>query len=124
MNLETARAFVLQQTDPSAADQTFLGRLRLGEPPLPGQITSLLLALKVIFEELRGQPQLDRTLIWALYALATEAPACVQRGSQAGSRWPPLLMDDLARLRAAAESILSDQWREVSSEQWRQSAQA
>jgi len=53
MDYETARRFLINMTNGNNPD-TFLGRLQQGEPPIPGQVTSILLSLKVLFTALQG----------------------------------------------------------------------
>jgi len=108
MDVDTARAFVLRQAgvaEPERTD-TFLYRLRQGQPPVPGQVTSLLLALKVLFEGLKTETHLERPLAAALFLLAHDSRRQFIAGTQAGVSWPPLLSDDLARIAQAVEAIL------------------
>lgn len=113
MDFDTAREFVLRQTtqlDPNRTD-AFIVHLRQGKPPVPGQVTSLLLALKVLFEGLRQEPTLDRTLVAALLILAYESRQLFDAGVVAGVAWPPLLNDDLVRIAKAVTSIVVDDWQ-------------
>ncbi|HIK45182.1 MAG TPA: Dethiobiotin synthetase, partial [Leptolyngbyaceae cyanobacterium M65_K2018_010] len=88
---------------------TFISCLRQGKPPVPGQVTSLLLALKVLYEGLKDEPTLDRPLVQALFAIAYESRQLFNQGQQRGIDWPPLLDDDLNRLGKAAQSIILGQ---------------
>ncbi|MBD2101820.1 Dethiobiotin synthetase [Leptolyngbya sp. FACHB-261] len=116
MNFDTARAFLIRQAACAPLNgsglqdhQMLLSRIRRGLPPLPGQMTSILLALKVVFEGLRGQTHLDRLLVMALHTLATEPSLQLQQRYPAQT-WPPLLDDDLAQVTRAVESIFADSW--------------
>jgi hypothetical protein len=113
MDFETARQFVLRQTLDGADDRPdrFILRLRQGHPPVPGQVTSLLLALKVLFEGLKHEPSLERPLVQALFVLAYESRQLYQAGQQAGVTWPPMLDDDLVRIAKAVQSILEGTWQ-------------
>jgi hypothetical protein len=114
MDFETAWQFVLRQTTIEPIEdqsETFMLRLKQGNPPIPGQVTSLLLALKVLFEGLKNEPALDRTLIQALFALACESRQLFDKGKQAGVTWPPLLDEDLGRITKAAQSIVTGVWQ-------------
>jgi hypothetical protein len=113
MDFETARQFVLRQTLDTSDDvpDRFILRLRQGQPPVPGQVTSLLLALKVLFEGLKDEPSLGRPLVQALFALAHESRQLYQAGEQAGVTWPPMLDDDLVRIAKSVQSIISGTWQ-------------
>ena len=67
MNYEIARKLLIDQTSSPDNPDTLLSRLQQGKPPVPGQVTSTLLALKVVFEALKTAPSLDRELVFALY---------------------------------------------------------
>lgn len=88
-----------------------LARLRQGTPPIPGQVTSILLALKVVFEALRDEPEIERELASALYLLATESRQWFDAGRKSGVAWPPLLNEDLARIASAVKSIFLGVWQ-------------
>ncbi|MGB3519258.1 MAG: hypothetical protein WBA43_22600 [Elainellaceae cyanobacterium] len=111
MDYETAHHILLTQGQVPAADPNqFLMRLQTGRPPVPGQVTTILLALKVIFEELREVPTLDRDLANALYQLAGDSRRWYDQGRQQGLDWPPLLDEDLQRIAIAVRSIFADTW--------------
>nr|WP_199322010.1 Dethiobiotin synthetase [Leptolyngbya sp. FACHB-321] len=86
-------------------------RLQQGQPPIPGQITSLLLALKVVFEALREADVFERELVGSLYLLASESRQQFEHGLQSGVAWPPLLDEDLNRIAAAVRSIFIGTWQ-------------
>ncbi|NJL49555.1 MAG: Dethiobiotin synthetase [Leptolyngbyaceae cyanobacterium SM2_5_2] len=113
MDFDTAYQFVLRQTlDPTDdLPDTFVACLRQGKPPIPGQVTSLLLALKVLYEGLKAEPALERSLVQALFALSYESRQLYNQGTKRGVDWPPLLDDDLTRLGKAAQSIILGQWQ-------------
>lgn len=92
-------------------DDNFLLRLTQGKPPLPGEVTAILLALKIVFEELQNQTILDRNMVLALHLLAFESQRLFEAGRSAGVRWPPLLKEDLQRIAASVASIFADEWR-------------
>jgi hypothetical protein len=112
VDYETARRFLVNQG--LASDQNsdaLLTRLKQGKPPVPGQVTSILLALKVVFEGLKGVPNLDRELASSLYLLATEGRQQFQQGLRTGVSWPPLLDEDLSRIAIAVKSIFLGIWQ-------------
>ncbi|MGF1567549.1 MAG: Dethiobiotin synthetase [Nodosilinea sp.] len=113
MDFDTARQFLLGQTLTASEDRpdTFIACLRQGQPPVPGQVTSLLLALKVLFEGLKDEPTLDRPLVQAMLVLAYESRQLYDQGQQAGIPWPPLLDDDLTRMAKAVQSIVFGTWQ-------------
>lgn len=113
MDFDTARQFVLRQTLGTSDDlpDTFIACLRQGKPPIPGQVTSLLLALKVLFAGLQQEPSLDRPLVQALFILSYESRQLFNAGQKTGVTWPPMLDDDLVRLAKGAQSIIFGEWQ-------------
>jgi hypothetical protein len=109
MDFETARQFLFRQTIQPQEDRedSFYNRLRQGQPPVPGQVTSLLLALKVLSEGLHNEPALDKEMVQALFILAYESRQLYESGQKSGVIWPPLLDDDLKRIAAAVKGIIS-----------------
>lgn len=109
MDLQTAQQALVTQTLPQyETETTFLSRLRQGHPPVPGQVTSLLLALKVVQDGLRGAPELNRVLAHSLFLLTYESRNLFEAGRAAGVNWPPLLDEDLERIAIAAYKIFID----------------
>lgn len=109
MDFQKARQELIRQTlPPYETNDTFLGRLRRGYPPVPGQVTSLLLALKVLYEGLRSATEIDRELAQALFLIAYDSRNLFESGRAAGVSWPPLLDDDLARIAIAAYRIFEN----------------
>jgi hypothetical protein len=112
MNYETARKLLIDQTITTEENpDALLTRMKQGKPPVPGQITSILLALKVVFEALKDAKSLDRELALALYQLSVKAQQLFAAGRKAGIDWPPLLKEDLVRISLASESIFSGTWQ-------------
>ncbi|MEH1963876.1 MAG: Dethiobiotin synthetase [Nostoc sp.] len=112
MNYETARKLVIDQTIITEENpDALLTRMKQGKPPVPGQITSILLALKVVFEALKDAKSLDRELALALYQLSIKAQQLFAAGRKAGVDWPPVLKEDLLRISLASESIFSGIWQ-------------
>lgn len=112
MNYDTARKVLIDQTlikedNPDA----LLIRMQQGKPPIPGQITSILLALKVVFEGLKEATTLDRELCYALFLLTIKTQYTFAAGRKAGVDWPPLLKEDLLRIGTSCESIFSGVWQ-------------
>ena len=111
MDYKTARSILIHQgTTSDPTTDTFLMRLKQGKPPIPGQVTTLLLALKVVFEGLRTASTLDRELVYALYLLSFESRQHFEAGIRAGVDWPPLLKEDLKRISRAVKSIYAGVW--------------
>jgi len=111
MDYKTARSFLINQgiaSDKNA--DTFLMRLKQGKAPIPGQVTNMLLALKIVFEGLRSSPTIDRELVYSLYLLSFESRQQFETGRQAGVNWPPLLDEDLKRIDRAVKSIFAGVW--------------
>ncbi|MGB3240371.1 MAG: hypothetical protein WBB29_18910 [Geitlerinemataceae cyanobacterium] len=98
---------LITQRNPDA----FLSLLSQGEPPYPGQMTSILLALKTAYDAHRDAKQIDRFLAHALHLLAMESHQLYEAGRRNGVQWPPLLAEDLQRLELAVQSIFSGEWQ-------------
>ncbi len=112
MDYETARSFLINQAQLTNANQdAFLLRLRQGKPPIPGQVTSVLLALKVVFEALRAAPSIDRELIYTLHILSLESRQQYESQRKSGVVWPPLLDEDITRIATAVKNIFADEWK-------------
>lgn len=107
MDYETARNFLMQQSNPAElAEDTLLARLRQGELPAPGQMATLLLSLNTVFEALRDTDILERQLAYALYVLAIESRQFQRRQAQ-GVEWPPLLEQELSQVATAIDRIFA-----------------
>jgi hypothetical protein len=111
MNYETARKLLIDQAKTNDNPDALLSRMTQGKAPVPGQITSILVALKVVFEALKEATNLDRELVYALYILGVQTPKLFVVGRKAGIDWPPLLKEDLQRITFAVESIYSNNWQ-------------
>ncbi len=112
MNYATARQFLSKQVQASDPD-SLLSRLGIGLPPVPGQVTSVLLALKVVYEALHHETQLDRELVALLHVLAWESRDRFTLHQRQGIDWPPLLETDLGRIAAAVQGIFANVWPDI-----------
>ena len=113
MDYKTARNFLVAQgkaLETQKNPDAFLIRLKQGQPPIPGQLTSILLALKIVFDAAKDSSTLERELVSALYQLAMQSHLLFAEGRSRGIEWPPLLKEDLDRVRLAVQSIFSGQW--------------
>lgn len=113
MDYKTARQFLIDQgtaLETRNPTDAFLLHLEQGQPPIPGQVTAILLALKITFEELKQNSTLERELVLALYLLALEGHQKFVAGIDQGVQWPPLLREDLGRIATAVKSILAGRW--------------
>ena len=106
MDYKTACELLTQQASPTQPD-AFLTRLQTSQPPIPGQVTSLLLALKVVADRLKNDVTLDRTLACSLFDLAYGSRQYYEDGRSSGVEWPPLLDEDLGRIAIAARQIFA-----------------
>jgi hypothetical protein len=110
MDFETARRFLLNQTlTPIPGQTSFMDCLRQGQPPVPGQVTSILLALKVLSQALKDEPTLERSLGLALFMLSYESRQRYLQGQKNGIEWPPLLDEDLNRIAEAVFTIWANE---------------
>ncbi|MEM6836455.1 MAG: Dethiobiotin synthetase [Cyanobacteria bacterium P01_C01_bin.120] len=106
MDFDTAQKFVLAQTLTPAPGQTaFIDCLRQGQAPIPGQVTSLLLALKTLSKSLQNEPTIERSLGYALFLLSYESRQLYRQGQLKQVEWPPLLDEDLLRIADAVRQI-------------------
>ncbi len=113
MDNPTARKFLIDQGTAHHTQRNpdaLLLRLDRGDAPIPGQMTSVLLALKVTYKALEGEATIDRELVQALYGLARDSRRALQAGRNRGVVWPPLLAEDLDRIEEAVEAIFSGTW--------------
>ncbi|MDJ0796896.1 MAG: Dethiobiotin synthetase [Calothrix sp. MO_167.B12] len=111
MNYEIARKFLIAQTITTEENpDSLLMHMHQGQPPIPGQITSILLALKVVFAELQYATTIDKELVCALYMLSVKTQQLFAAGRKAGVDWPPIFKEDLLRIAMAVESIFSGDW--------------
>ncbi|CDN10724.1 MAG: Dethiobiotin synthetase [Richelia sp.] len=116
MNYETARKFLIAQTIPTEENpDSLLMHMQQGKPPVPGQITSILLALKSVYGELQDALTIDKELACALYTLSVKTQQLFAVGRKSGVDWPPLLKEDLLRIASAVESIFSGNWHTLKS---------
>ncbi|MGL5080790.1 MAG: Dethiobiotin synthetase [Microcoleaceae cyanobacterium] len=116
MDYKTAHNLILEQgtaLDTLRHPDAFLYRLQKGQPPIPGQVTAILLALKILFDTLKEEAKFDRELTLALYQLAMEGDRQFMLGRDRGVEWPPLLREDLNRVALAVKSIFSGHWQDV-----------
>jgi hypothetical protein len=114
MNYEIAYKLLIDQTISSEENpDALLMRLKQGRPPVPGQITSILLALKVVFAGHQDATTIDRQLANALYQLSIKSQYLFTAGRKAGVEWPPLLKEDLQRIAIASEGIFSGHWQNL-----------
>lgn len=110
MDFDTARQFVLTQTlTPTAGQTAFIDCLRQGKAPVPGQVTSILLALKTLAQALKNEPTVERSLGHALFILSYESRQLYIQGQAQQVDWPPLLDEDLTRIAVAVRQIWADQ---------------
>lgn len=101
-----------QGWDYQSIPESFLSRLQQGKPPIPGQVTNILVALKMIFEDSRQLESIDRQVATSIYLVAFESRRAFIAGNRAGVIWPPLLDEDIDRIGLAVKSILAGTWYE------------
>ncbi|NJK27990.1 MAG: Dethiobiotin synthetase [Coleofasciculaceae cyanobacterium SM2_3_26] len=114
MDYQTATKFLIAQGTAriTRKPDAFLMLLEQKKPPIAGQMTSILLALKVAFDALQAEEYLHRPLASALYLLSVESQQLFLEGLRAGVSWPPLLKEDIQRIDKGVRSILSGAWEE------------
>ncbi len=106
MDYEAARQFLIEQTTEATPD-TFLARLRDSKPPVPGQVTSILLALKALGETLKGARNFDREIALALFLMAYESRQLFDAGLKQSTDCPPLLDADLDRIANGVKNVFA-----------------
>lgn len=101
MTYEEAAALVLEEgvrTEP-ILENAMAMVLHLGIEPSDQHIDPLIKAIRVIQEDLKGQPLLDRNLAAALWILGVEASGRLDMNS-----------DRIVDLMMAVESVFFDDW--------------
>lgn len=114
MDYKTARNFLIAQGTALLTQRNpddLLVRLRSGKSPLPGQLTSILLALKIAFDALKEETHIDRELVYAIHQLCFESRQLYDAGLRSGVEWPPMLNEDLHRIAIAVRSIFAGTWQ-------------
>lgn len=111
MDYKTAYQFLSTQS--SLSDRrSFLSLLQQGQAPIPGQVTNILLTLKVTFQHIERLDSMDRHLAQILFRLAYDSRQYYDLGKRQGITWPPLLNEDLERIAQSVQNIFADQWRD------------
>lgn len=110
MDFDTARRFLLAQTvNPVPGQTPFIECLQQGMAPVPGQVTSILLALNILAKSLKDEPTIEKALGHALFVLSYESRRLYRQGQLKNVDWPPLLDEDLTRIAEAVREIWSSQ---------------
>ena len=111
MEFDAARKFLI---DEAQSETGILVSIRMGSDPGSELMNRLVTATKAVFEELRGEPVIDRQLAFSLYLLRTCIPEMVHSWALAGASWRPEFVDlEVARLLGAIESVFADEWIEL-----------
>jgi hypothetical protein len=111
MDYKTAQNLIIHQVDLSDPNGNgFLCRLKQGKPPIPGNVTNILLALKILFDGLQGRTELERELVYCLHLLSFDSRQYFEDGRRKGVNWPPLLHEDLNRIARGARNIFADKY--------------
>ncbi|MDX2243640.1 MAG: Dethiobiotin synthetase [Leptolyngbyaceae cyanobacterium bins.302] len=106
MDYQTAHNLLITQgMDATQHSDSLLSRLKQGSPPVPGQVTQILLALKVVLDALKDATAIDRDLAYSLLLLSIQSHEYFDNGDRAGVEWAPMLKEDLDRISGAVESI-------------------
>lgn len=110
MDYKTAYQYLAAQCSRGDSN-AFLTLLEQGQPPIPGQVTNILLTLKVVFQHLEGLDSIDRRLASMLHSLAYDSRHYYELGKRQNVTWPPLLNEDLSRIAQGVDNIFANQWR-------------
>jgi hypothetical protein len=114
MDYKTARSFLIDQgnaLENQRNPDAFLTRLKQGQAPIPGQVTSILLALKMVYDGLKDAPMIDKQLTLSLHLLSLESIRYFEVGANKGIIWPPLLKEDVERIANSVKNIFSGTWQ-------------
>lgn len=106
MDYQTAYQVIFKEVQLHSAHNSFLKLLSQGQAPIPGQVTNILLALKMIGKHVATETEVGRSLAYAVHVLAIDSRRYYDRAVQKGHRWPPLLSEDLDRIGEAVKDIL------------------
>ncbi|MBD2485750.1 Dethiobiotin synthetase [Planktothrix sp. FACHB-1365] len=113
MDYKTAYSFLIDQgmaLETQKNPDAFLMRLKQGQPPIPGQVTAILLALKIAYDTLKETSTFEKNFVLALHELAMQSHQQFASGRNRGVEWPPLLQEDLHRIALGVKSIFSGYW--------------
>jgi hypothetical protein len=84
---------------------------RMGEDPGPERMKAVIAAIKVVYENLKGQKTIDRQLALALHCLSYYTDLQLTGWTSKGIRFRDDLIDsEMPRLTCAVESVFCDEW--------------
>jgi hypothetical protein len=109
MSLEDAVVLII--TEARADGSGLLTSVRNGEDPGAERMRQLILALKTVFNSLRGLAELDRHLAAALFTLGSDVPLTISSLANKGHVWRRGFMEDeVYELLMGVQSIFEDKW--------------
>ena len=109
MNFEQAVELILWEANEM---EGLVVAVRAGDDPGAERMARLQLALRVVFDSLRGQPTLDRRLGSALHAFTFHVLGAVENGPRSRSWRDEFVEIEVVRMAAAVLSIFDDIWEE------------
>ena len=109
MNYDQARELILWEANDMNG---LVVCVRGGDDPGPERMARLLLALRVVFDDLHGQATLERMLASALHAFTFHVLGQVTDGPRSTAWRDEFVEIEVVRVAAAVESIFEDIWEE------------
>jgi len=110
MDAEEAVKLILRESHAASADGV-LAIVRQGEDPGAERMRNLIQALKVVFDLLQTQTELDRRLAAALFVLGSDVPLSISSWASKGHMWRKGFMEqEVYEMIMAVQSIFDDRW--------------
>ena len=112
MTLEEAKALVLREglAGEHAPDDAAFILLHFGDEPSEERMTNLLTAIKTLYDGLKRETVLDRSLAAALWTLANMASDCLDAHMKHNHNWRDGAEYEVVDLITAVESVFHDVW--------------
>ena len=107
MEFDEATALIFGEAH---GDEGLAVTLRAGDDPGRQRVSQLLLALRIVFEGLRKQMQIDRALAYALFALAYDVEIATNVPTPSKDWSQAFIKHEQHQIAWAVRSIFADDW--------------
>ncbi|MFN2452634.1 MAG: hypothetical protein ABR577_00255 [Pyrinomonadaceae bacterium] len=111
MNSEEAVKVIIYEAH--TGTEGVLASVRKGEDPGAERMRNLIRALKVVFELLQTETELNRILAAALFVLGSDVPMSISSWANKGQIWRKGFMEEeVYEMLMGVQSIFDDKWIE------------